>query len=140
MPRYLGRHPIGYSARSGFKTRHADLVEDGEIRGLRVKKGEEDQEHPQKFRKPVGADKINLYRPQPENYKSPVTILVGWNGGSNLFDSKTGMDALNISTGYFQIVFRTDIADVFGYDEGGYSEEGYGGYDVDETDNIFEVG
>jgi hypothetical protein len=140
MPRYLGRHPIGYSMRSGFKTRHADLVEDGEIRGLRVKKGEEDQEHPQKFLKPVGADKINLYRPQPENYKAGVTILVGWNGGSNLFDSKMGIDAITVSSGPCLLVYGADVPDVFGYDEGGYGDEGYGGFDVDETAEIVEVG
>jgi hypothetical protein len=111
MPRYLGRHPIGYSQRSQFKVRHADLVEDGEIRGLRVKKGEEDQEHPQKFLKPVGADKINLYRPQPENYKYPCTVLVGWDS-ADILGRKAGIDTLTISSGAVQLVIGSTVVEV----------------------------
>ena len=96
MPRSLGRRPIGYSQRSMFKVRAEELVEDGEIRGLRVRRGEEDQEHPQKFLKPAPPDRLNLYRPQPENFIGNVTINVGWEGSTNLWEGRFAIDSLNI--------------------------------------------
>jgi hypothetical protein len=111
MPRYLGRHPIAYSQRSQRKVRHDQLVEDGEIRGLRVARGEEDQEHPQKFLKPPGADKINLYRPQPENFKYPCTVLVGWDS-ADLLGTKAGIDTLSISSGPVQLVIGSTVIEV----------------------------
>jgi hypothetical protein len=105
MPRSLGRRPIAFSSRSGFKVRHSELVEDGEIRGLRVKRGEDDPEHPQKFLKPAGPDRLNLYRPQPEAFKSGVTVLVGWEAGSDLWAGKAPIDTLNIGVGSWKVTY-----------------------------------
>ena len=102
MPRSLGRRAIGFSQRSNFKVRADQLVEDGEIRGLRVKRGEEDQEHPQKFRRPPGPDKLNLYRPQPEAYTAGVTITYGLCGGSNLW-TKTPPQLIQLGMGGFVV-------------------------------------
>ena len=78
MARSLGRHTIGFDARTGRKERYSDLIEDGEIPGLRVKRGTEDHEHPQKRLRRVGPDRQALYRPAPENAHEPVTVNIGY--------------------------------------------------------------
>lgn len=51
MPRYI-QDRIGYCQRTGFKAKLKDLVPDGET-GQLVEEGWEDQEHPQKYLRPV---------------------------------------------------------------------------------------
>jgi hypothetical protein len=88
MARSLGKRPIGFDARTGKKERYADLVEDGEIPGLRVKRGTEDLEHPQKRLRRIGPDRQALWRPAPEVSKEPVNVYIGFEG--------VDMDALHL--------------------------------------------
>jgi hypothetical protein len=77
MARSLGKHPIGYDQRTGRKERYDDLVEDGEIKGIRVHRREADQEHPQKRLRKPGPDRMALRNPLPEAFGQPVTIFLG---------------------------------------------------------------
>ena len=88
MPRSLGRKPIGFSQRSGAKVRASDLVEDGEIRGLVVARGEVDREHPQKYARRVPADRLMLRRPLPDPVQGACTIRYGWEAASNLWEGR----------------------------------------------------
>ena len=48
--------------RTGRLARAVQMVEDGEIRGLYVRKGEEDREHPQKYPKVIPPDRAQFAR------------------------------------------------------------------------------
>jgi hypothetical protein len=48
--------------RTGRLAYAIQMVEDGEIRGLYVKRGEDDKEHPQKFPKVIPPDRATLAR------------------------------------------------------------------------------
>jgi hypothetical protein len=88
MARSLGRKPIAFDQRTGAKIRYSDLVEDGESPGLRVKRGTEDAEHPQKRLRRIGPDRQALWRPAPEISKEPVNVYIGFEG--------VNMDALHL--------------------------------------------
>lgn len=87
MARSLGRKPIGFDSRTGFKTRHYDLIEDGEIPGLRVKRGTEDLEHPQRKLRRVGPDRQALWRPAPEVVIAAAEVIIGFESDADYLDS-----------------------------------------------------
>lgn len=134
MPRYLGRHQISYSQRSYRKVRAEDIVEDGEIKGLKVARGEEDQEHPQKFLRPPGPDRMALFRPVPESKSEPVTIHVGYESGTDFIERPQGIQQLHLQLGNGRLQFDTETPNI-GYSMGGYSNEGYSGYTI-ETNGV----
>jgi hypothetical protein len=107
MARSLGRKPIAFDQRTQAKVRYSDLVEDGEIPGLRVKRGTEDQEHPQKRLRRVGPDRQALWRPAPESYTEAVNIYIGYEGldPDALHLPRPGPPQLNLYIGSFQIEF-----------------------------------
>lgn len=107
MARSLGRHPIGFDGRSGRKERYGDLIEDGEIPGLRVKRGTEDQEHPQKRLRRVGPDRQALWRPAPELVIQAVTVNIGLEllNQDALWEARASTPQLNLSIGGFSIEF-----------------------------------
>lgn len=99
MPRTLGRHTIGYDQRTGFKVRYRDLVEDGEIPGVRTHKREADSEHPQKYLRPVGPDQIALYHPSPESARHDLTLTVGQMPAStSLWAGKESLPIISLQT------------------------------------------
>jgi hypothetical protein len=107
MARSLGRKPIAFDQRTGRKIRYDELVEDGEIPGLRVKRGTEDQEHPQKRLRRVGPDRQALWRPAPEVTKDPVTVNIGYEAldVDALHLPRPGPPQLLLYIGSFQIEF-----------------------------------
>ena len=107
MARSLGRRPIGYDARTGRKERYSDLIEDGEIPGLRVKRGTEDLEHPQKRLRRVGPDRQALWRPAPEQIKQAETIVIGFEGvdPDQLWLPRPPAPQLNLYIGGLQLEF-----------------------------------
>lgn len=97
MPRSLGRHQIGYSQRSARKVRARDLVYDGELRNVLVARDEKDEK-----RRPfvVPVDRIHQPLPGP-NGSEPVSILVGFEGTTNLWDMPRGYPgAMTINMGH----------------------------------------
>jgi hypothetical protein len=96
MTRYLGRGAIAYSQRTGRKVKATDLVEDGHIKGLWVERGEDDKEHPQKHARKIPADRIQVRRGIPERSKGPVTIRVGYEAGSNLWEARQQFQQLSL--------------------------------------------
>lgn len=107
MPKSLGRRPIGYDARTGAKVRYDQLVEDGEIPGLRVKRGTEDTEHPQKFLRKVGPDRQGLWRPAPEVVRQPETVTIGYEAlnPDALWEGRAPTPEINLYIGGFQLQF-----------------------------------
>lgn len=100
MSRTLGRKPIGYDMRSGRKVRYADLVEDGENPSIRVHRRERDAQHPQKFPRTPGADRIALHRPAPEAAAYNVTIQIGYSANPDaLYDGRMLSPEITVSTG-----------------------------------------
>jgi hypothetical protein len=91
MPKYLGRAQFAFDERTGKKVRARDLIEDGEIKGLRVSRRESDAPHPQKYARRIGPDGPGVYRPVPDLVISAVSIQIGYDldandlGGSRLF-------------------------------------------------------
>lgn len=99
MPRYLGRNTIAYDQRTGKKIFYRDLVEDGEIPGLRTHRREADSEHPQKYLRPVGADQIALYRPSPESARHDLTLTAGrMPASSNLWEGRETVPIITVGT------------------------------------------
>lgn len=116
--------PIAFEQRFGRKVLHRDLVEDGEIPGIRVHKGDADPEHPQKHRRPIGPDQIALFRPQPEVFSQSVRYVVGERSYStNLYD---GIEYVPVSYGFTTAsgLVTTDRSSGFG--KGGFGAYGFG--------------
>lgn len=86
MARYLGKHTIGIDMRTGKKVRYADLVEDGENRGILTTREERDAEHPQKFARRVPLDRLTIRRPSPEPMIGAVTVIGNSGGSSDLWE------------------------------------------------------
>jgi hypothetical protein len=78
MGRSIGKHPIGYDQRTGRKERFDDLIEDGELPGVRTHRREADREHPQKRLKAPGPDRAAIYKPLPEAKSEAVRIMFGY--------------------------------------------------------------
>jgi hypothetical protein len=136
MARYLGKHPIGFDQRTGKKQRYSDLVEDGEIPGLRVKRGTEDLEHPQKRLRRIGPDLQALWRPAPEVRIAGETVNIGLEASlSNLAGGRLTVPDLALSRPRAQLVFEL-ITDLFGYNEDGYNSGGYGGITSAEAQTV----
>jgi hypothetical protein len=95
MARYLGRHTIGIDQRTGEKVRYADLVEDGEIKGILTTRENADREHPQKFARRVPTDRLNIRRPSPEPMIGSVTIIGNSGGSADLWEGN--QTALHLS-------------------------------------------
>jgi hypothetical protein len=95
MARYLGRHTIGIDQRTGKKVRYADLVEDGEIKGILTTRENADREHPQKFARRVPTDRLNIRRPSPEPMIGSVTIIGNSGGSADLWEGN--QTALHLS-------------------------------------------
>lgn len=107
MARSLGRRPIGFDQRTGKKERFSDLIEDGEIPGLRVKRGTEDFEHPQKRLRRVGPDRQALWRPAPEVVIQTAEINIGLEllNPDALWEPRASVPALALAIGGFQLEF-----------------------------------
>lgn len=100
MARLLGRKPIGYDMRTGRKVRYADLVDDGENPSTRVHKRERDAEHPLKFPRTPGADRMSLYRPAPEAIVGNVTVYVGYSGDPDaLYADRMQVPQITVTAG-----------------------------------------
>lgn len=69
-----------YCARTGFKVPYDRLVPDGEIEGMYVEKGWEDDPHPQKYPRPVSGDEITQANPppsqDPNDEYEPVKLII----------------------------------------------------------------
>lgn len=96
MTRYLGRGAIAYSQRTGRKIRARDLVEDGNMPNVWVERSEADKEHPLKYAKRVPGDRIQLRRGIPDRSKGAVTIYVGYEAGSNLWEARQAFQQLTL--------------------------------------------
>jgi hypothetical protein len=106
MSRTLGRKPIGYDMRTGRKVRYADLVEDGENPSIRVHRRERDAQHPQRFPRAVGADRIALHRPAPEAVIDSVTVRIGYEADADaLYAGRMWTPAITVSTGAVLVTF-----------------------------------
>jgi hypothetical protein len=86
MARYLGRHTIGIDQRTGKKVRYADLVEDGEIKGILTTRDNADREHPQKFARRVPTDRLSIRRPSPEPMIGAVSVIANSGGSADLWE------------------------------------------------------
>jgi hypothetical protein len=95
MARYLGRHTIGIDQRTGKKVRYADLVEDGEIKGILTTREERDAEHPQKFARRIPLDRLNIRRPSPEPIIGAVSVIANSGGSADLWEGN--QTALHLS-------------------------------------------
>jgi D-alanyl-D-alanine carboxypeptidase len=95
MARYLGRHTIGIDQRTGKKVRYADLVEDGEIKGILTTRENADREHPQKFARRVPTDRLNIRRPSPEPMIGAVSVIANSGGSADLWEGN--QTALHLS-------------------------------------------
>lgn len=81
-----------YDERTGRLERAIDLVEDGEIKGLKVSRREADDEHPQKRPLRVGPDRANLlpgYRKQQTYEDAQFKFLFGYTLGSDLWEQRS---------------------------------------------------
>ena len=125
MAKTLGNgEPIAFEQRFGRKVLHRDLVEDGEIPGLRVHRADADPEHPQKRLRPIGPDQIALFRPQPEIVSHSVRYVVGERSYStNLYD---GIEYVPVSYGFTSGSGLVTIDNAFGFGDGGFGEYGFG--------------
>lgn len=72
MARYLGRHQIGVCQRSGQKMKRAEMVEDGQIRGLLVHPDWWEPYQPQLVPPPMRPDGLPKQRPAPDEVAPPT--------------------------------------------------------------------
>ncbi len=78
MAKYLGKGQIGICQRSGQKMKRADMVEDGQVRGLLVHPDWWEPYHPQLVPPPMRADGIAKQRPAPDQVPQPnAPVLSG---------------------------------------------------------------
>lgn len=109
MARYLGRNQVGICQRSGKKVRRADLVEDGQVKGLLVAKEWWEPYHPQLLPPPMRADGIPHFKPAPDDVLPPpapvltlapglVTIITGNVPGADCGYAAPGSD-ISIGSG-----------------------------------------
>lgn len=108
MARSLGRGIIGYDQRTGRKVRAERLVEDGEHPGLIVDRDEADKEHPQKYARRIPADRIFVRRMIPERSSEPVTINVGYEVRSNLWEGRG--QPCQLTFGYVEVMLVAQVA------------------------------
>jgi len=89
-----GRRPIAYCQRTGRKVPYDEIVEDGEIKGLRVAAADADEEHPLKFYRMPGPDKQALRRPLPESSRELYDIDVVGTWPDELWRGRTKVPVL----------------------------------------------
>lgn len=124
MSRSLGRKPIAYDQRTGRKVRYDDLVEDGEIKGLRVHWREADQDHPLNYPVVIGPDRTHLRRPAPEAKTEDRTAWVGDMADPNDLSSKLVVPPFIVEKGAGVVIYVAVVLQ----DNDGYGDEGYGIY------------
>ena len=91
MGRYMRKHRA-YDQRTGRLERALDLIEDGDVKGLKVHRREADPEHP--LRRPfrVGADRANLFPGLlgERTYEdAQMRFSYGYTLGANLWEQRT---------------------------------------------------
>ena len=110
MARYLGRHVIGIDQRTGKKVRYADLVEDGENRGILTTREERDAEHPQKFARRIPLDRLTIRRPSPEPTIESVTIIGNSGGSADLWEGNQTALHLSLVMGDVVVTPTAEVA------------------------------
>lgn len=113
--------------RTGRLAYAINMVEDGEIRGLYVKRGEDDPEHPQKYPRVIPPDRAQVVR---KMYDADLegsalrSYVVGYTADPTTY-AREGWPMLCLveSNG----VFTYTLTDDYGYGIGGYGTFGYGG-------------
>lgn len=81
-----------YDERTGRLERAIDLIEDGEIKGLKTTRREADSEHPQRRPLRVGPDRANLmpgFRKQQTYEDAQFKFVFGYTLGSDLWAQRT---------------------------------------------------
>lgn len=113
--------------RTGRLERAVNMVNDGMIPGIWVRKGEEDKPHPQSFPRPIGPDRATLKALKDEDSASlNFTYRVGYTANSNFERPSIPCASFGITTGIYSYFLVTE----YGYSEGGYGQFGYSGLDA----------
>jgi hypothetical protein len=113
--------------RTGRLAYAIDMVEDGEIRGLYVRRGEDDQQHPQKFPKIIPPDRAQFVRKMYDADLEGSQLrryVVGYSADPTTF-AREGFPVLSLVPSYGTFTYTE--TDDLGYGYGGYGTFGYGG-------------
>jgi hypothetical protein len=113
--------------RTGRLAYAISMVEDGEIRGLYVKRGEDDPQHPQKYPKVIPPDRAQVVRKMYDADLEGSNLLryvIGYTSDPTTY-AREGFPRLTLVPTYG--VFTYTETDDLGYGIGGYGTFGYGG-------------
>ena len=118
--------------RTGRLERAINMVNDGIIPGILVRRGEQDLPHPQSYPKIVGLDRAQIKASPPIDDASLNTVFyVGITAiGSNF--QRPNMPMLRFANTWGTFTYF-EVGSV-GYSDGGYGQYGYGGYLSTEGD------
>lgn len=112
--------------RTGRLAYAVNMVEDGEIRGLYVKRGEDDPQHPQKYPKVIPPDRAQVVRKMYDSDLEGAALrryVVGYAANSSF--ERDGIPVLSLVPTYGTFTYTE--TDDLGYGYGGYGTFGYGG-------------
>ena len=129
------RHMKRLDDRTGRLERAVNMVNDGMIPGILVRRGEQDRVHPQSSPRVVGLDRASLKGFKPaDNATTNFVFQVGFTGMSNFLRPNMPACVFGSTSGTYTF---SDVGE-YGYSAGGYGEYGYGGYDlVAETEGTY---
>lgn len=130
------RHMKRLDDRTGRLERAVNLINDGVIPGILVKRGEHDLPHPQSVPRVVGPDRATLKAPKtPDISVSNFTYRAGFTSNSNFERPGTPSCVFGTTWGTYTYTATGSL----GYGERGYGTFGYGGF-LDGEENVSEGG
>ena len=95
-----------YDERTGRLERAIDLIEDGEIKGLKTTRREADDEHPQSRPLRIGPGRANLmpgFRRRNTYEDAQFRFVFGYTAGSDLWEQRA-TPILGWSSGGFELI------------------------------------
>jgi hypothetical protein len=113
--------------RTGRLAYAISMVEDGEIRGLYVKRGEDDPQHPQKYPKVIPPDRAQVVRKMYDADLEGSNLrqyVVGYTSDPTTYD-RSLIPVLSLVPSYGTFTYTE--TDDYGYGIQGYGTFGYGG-------------
>ncbi len=125
------RHMKRLDDRTGRLERAINMVNDGIVPGILVRRGEQDRVHPQSMPRLVGLDRAQL-KPTPpiDDALENAVFYVGFTAmGSNF--QRPNMPSLRFEQTWGTFTYYDDGTQ-YGYSEGGYGQYGYGGGSTEE--------
>lgn len=112
--------------RTGRLERAVNLINDGMIPGILVKRGEEDKPHPQLHPRQIGPDRADLKaRKDVDSATLNFTYRVGYTANSNFIRPSVTCASFGTTSGRYTYFLVTE----YGYSVGGYGQFGYSGLD-----------